>query len=85
MRHFMAGFFLVFSFFKHAPGFCLRLQDVRPAGQSHSKLVLDLSIRRIAPWRRVQKTNVTTLVDVRGGVGVLQSLLTHHPVCDGQR
>ena len=48
--------------------------------ESDSRLVLDLSLRRIAPWRRVHDvlqplaTNVTTLVLMSVGVGVLHFL-----------
>ena len=91
MRHFMAGFFLVFSFFKFldAPGFASAFKMYDPLAD-HSRLVLDLSIRRIAPWRRVRHVLATTgdecndsCIDVRwwGGCLAISSAEAHHPVC----
>ena len=92
MRHFMAGFFLVFSFFKFldAPGFASAFKMYDPLAKAipgwswiYPYVELLLGVAYVMSWQPLA-TNVTTLVLMSvGGVGVLQSLLQklHHPVC----
>ena len=84
MRHFMAGFFLVFSFFKllDAPGFASAFKMYDPLAKVipgwawvYPYVELALGVAYIMSWQPVA-TNVTTLILMSvGGVGVLQSLL----------
>ena len=84
MRHFMAGFFLVFSFFKFldAPGFASAFKMYDPLAKAipgwsriYPYVELALGVAYMGSWQPLA-TNVTTLVLMSvGGVGVLQSLL----------
>ena len=84
MRHFMAGFFLVFSFFKFldAPGFASAFKMYDPLAKAipgwswiYPYVELLLGVAYMMSWQPLA-TNVTTLVLMSvGGVGVLQSLL----------
>ena len=84
MRHFMAGFFLVFSFFKFldAPGFASAFKMYDPLAKAipgwswiYPYVELLLGVAYVMSWQPLA-TNVTTLVLMSvGGVGVLQSLL----------
>ena len=84
MRHFMAGFFLVFSFFKFldAPGFASAFKMYDPLAKAipgwswlYPYIELMLGVAYMMSWQPFA-TNVTTLVLMSvGGVGVLQSLL----------
>lgn len=84
MRHFMAGFFLVFSFFKFldAPGFASAFKMYDPLAKVipgwawiYPYVELALGVAYMMSWQPVA-TNVTTLILMSvGGVGVLQSLL----------
>ena len=84
MRHFMAGFFLVFSFFKFldAPGFASAFKMYDPLAKAipgwswvYPYVELLLGVAYMMSWHPLA-TNVTTLVLMSvGGVGVLQSLL----------
>lgn len=84
MRHFMAGFFLVFSFFKllDAPGFSSAFKMYDPLAKAipgwsriYPYIELLLGVAYLMSWQPFV-TNVTTfaLMSV-GGVGVLQTLL----------
>ena len=84
MRHFMAGFFLVFSFFKFldAPGFASAFKMYDPLAKAipgwswvYPYVELILGVAYMMSWQP-RATNVATLVLMSvGGVGVLQSLL----------
>ena len=84
MRHFMAGFFLVFSFFKFldAPGFASAFKMYDPLAKAipgwswiYPYVELVLGVAYMMSWQPLA-TNITTLVLMSvGGVGVLQSLL----------
>ena len=84
MRHFMAGFFLVFSFFKFldAPGFASAFKMYDPLAKAipgwswiYPYVELLLGVAYMMSWQPLV-TNVITLVLMSvGGVGVLQSLL----------
>lgn len=84
MRHFMAGFFLVFSFFKFldVPGFASAFKMYDPLAKAipgwswiYPYVELLLGVAYMMSWQPLA-TNVTTLVLMSvGGVGVLQSLL----------
>ena len=84
MRHFMAGFFLVFSFFKllDAPGFASAFKMYDPLAKVipgwawvYPYVELALGVAYMMSWQPLA-TNATTLVLMSvGGVGVLQSLL----------
>lgn len=84
MRHFMAGFFLVFSFFKFldAPGFSSAFKMYDPLAKAipgwswiYPYVELVLGVAYMMSWQPLA-TNVATLVLMSvGGVGVLQSLL----------
>ena len=84
MSHFMAGFFLVFSFFKFldAPGFASAFKMYDPLAKAvpgwswvYPYVELLLGVAYMMSWQPLA-TNVTTLVLMSvGGVGVLQSLL----------
>jgi len=84
MRHFMAGFFLVFSFFKFldASGFASAFKMYDPLAKAipgwswiYPYVELLLGVAYMMSWQPLV-TNVITLVLMSvGGVGVLQSLL----------
>ena len=84
MRHFMAGFFLVFSFFKFldAPGFASAFKMYDPLAKAipgwswiYPYVELLLGVAYMMSWQPLA-TNVTTCILMSvGGVGVLQSLL----------
>lgn len=85
MNYFMAGFFLVFSFFKllDLPGFAgtYRSYDIvakawKPWGFIYPFVELALGIAYLTGWQPVTTNIITIVVMLIGSVGVLRALLS---------
>ena len=83
MRHFMAGFFLVFSFFKllDAPGFASAFKMYDPMAKFipgwawiYPYVELLLGVAYLMSWQPFVTNAITFVLMSVGGVGVLQSL-----------
>ena len=83
MRHFMAGFFLVFSFFKFldAPGFASAFKMYDPLAKFipgwawiYPYVELLLGVAYLMSWQPFVTNVITFVLMSVGGVGVLQSL-----------
>ena len=83
MRHFMAGFFLVFSFFKFldAPGFASAFKMYDPLAKFipgwawvYPYVELMLGVAYLMSWQPFATNAITFVLMSVGGVGVLQSL-----------
>jgi copper chaperone CopZ len=84
MRHFMAGFFIVFSFFKllDPPGFVsayrgydLIARKVPAWGWAYPFVELALGVAYLLAWAPVVTNSVTLVVMLVGAAGVLKALL----------
>ncbi len=84
MRHFMAGFFIVFSFFKllDPPGFVsaysgydLVARKVPAWGWAYPFVELGLGVAYLLAWAPVVTNSVTLVLMLVGAAGVLKALL----------
>ncbi|MEL7073758.1 MAG: MauE/DoxX family redox-associated membrane protein, partial [Planctomycetota bacterium] len=84
MRHFMAGFFLVFSFFKFldTSGFASAFRMYDPLAKAipgwswiYPYVELLLGVAYLLSWQPLATNAVTLVLMSVGGVGVMQSLL----------
>lgn len=84
MRHFMAGFFLVFSFFKllDPPGFVsayrgydLIARKIPAWGWAYPFVELALGIAYLLAWTPIVTNSVTLVLMLVGAAGVLKALL----------
>lgn len=84
MRHFMAGFFIVFSFFKllDPPGFVsayrgydLVARQIPAWGWAYPFVELALGVAYLLAWAPIVTNSVTLALMLVGAVGVLKALL----------
>ena len=84
MRHFMAGFFIVFSFFKllDPPGFVsayrgydLIARKVPAWGWAYPFVELGLGVAYLLAWAPIVTNSVTLVLMLAGATGVLKALL----------
>lgn len=89
MRHFMAGFFIVFSFFKllDLPGFVsaysgydLVARKIPAWGWSYPFVELALGIAYLLAWAPVITNTVTLVLMLVGAAGVLKALLNKRAI-----